>query len=337
MVINTIIVKDVRINLFTSSTAKVFNEKAFSLLEVVIAISVLAVVSSIAVSSFFGLNKSAHEQKLVNDVATLNSAVSVYVVSGGSLGTLSDPQQVLDKLKTTVTTAMAKRMTTISQSTIDPRLTALTTTAVPDEDFAEWNPTSGTFEIVSNGVPTQTIRIKEFVLGVAPTTITTEARNPTMKFSETSPWLWDYQNHAPDGLLEPTVIALATGAAYTSTPATVTPPPPGPTQVLQSPVYSLPGAGVAGVPWTAADFPLSLTLSNPNPVGSSEIVFSINSATPTVYAGQTLSIAPNDSVAAYANSLLGSGWTNSLATQEVYTEVIATPSVSLTVSVSIIP
>ena len=314
-------------------------EKAISLVEMVIAVSVLAIFAGAAVSAFSGIKGFAESQKLVSDVRAINSALNVYAASGGFVGTLSDPQQVFDKLKTSVASNLADRLPSISGAVIDPRLTVETITSIPAGDFAEWNPTSGQFEIVSNGSPTQSIRIKAFALADQPTAAASEERNPSMKYSEVSGWIWDYQGRAPDTLPGPTVIPLGPSIAYPIPPPTGVPPPvqlPLPAQHLDPPTFSLPGGGL-GTPWTTADFPLSRTLGNPNPGGSSNIIFWINSGTPAVYAGQTLSIARNDTFSAYARSMDTAQRIDSYAVREVYTEEITNPNIGFSMSVSVSP
>jgi len=52
----------------------------------------------------------------------LNRALKQYELFGGSLGTLSDPQLVLNKLKTRLTGDNKKEMAGLKGSLVDPRL-----------------------------------------------------------------------------------------------------------------------------------------------------------------------------------------------------------------------
>ncbi len=313
--------------------------KAFTLVEVLIAVSVLAVIAGLAVSSFGGFKGSVEQQKLANDVNTLNSAISLYIISGGSLDKVTDPIQVIDKLKTVVDADLEKRMPGSSSSLIDRRLTAITTTSVPTEVFAEWIPADSQFKVVTNKSPSQSIRIVAFELGTPPASVVSEAREPSMKFSKVSKWIWDYQDRALDPRLAPSAIPLSILAPPSNPLATVVPPPPAPPVILASPDFSLPGAGLPDpmgnfIPWTKADYPLSITLIDPNPAGAAEIIFWVNGNAPGVYSGQTLTLFPDDLVTAYAKPLNPTSHIQSSNAQEVYTATLVNPNLNFSIGVS---
>ncbi len=315
------------------------SSKAFSLVEALIAVSMLAVVAGLAVASFGGFKGSVEQQKLAGDVKTLNSAVSLYIMSGGSLDKVTDPVQVIDKLKTVVDADLVKRMPGASGSLIDHRLTAITTTAVPADAFAEWIPADSQFKLVSNKTPTQSVRIVAFELGTPASAVTSEARDPALKFSEVSSWIWDYQDRAEDARVEPSAIPLSALASPGTPSATPVPPPPSPPVVLASPNFSLSGQGWAGalgnlIPWTSADYPLAVTLVDPNPAGAAEIIYSINGGAPAVYTGQALSLAPDDLVTTYASPLNPRSHIRSADAQEAFTAALINPRLNFSISVS---
>lgn len=299
----------------------------FSLIEVLVVISVLAIVAGTAFSFISGIKESSDDLKLDSDVRKVNSAVGIYKAMGGSLDGLTDPQEVLDKLKTVVNADLANRMPGLGGSVIDPRLEAVIATEIAEEDFSEWNPATQKFEVVTDGIPKQNIKIKAFALGDEPTVIVAEARDATMKYSKEDTWVWDYQDRSAGGPTGPTVFAVADVPDSPIPPPTGVPPPPAKLDPIE---FSIPGGDHPDT-----SFPLSLTLSDPNASGS-EIVYWINSDPPAVYAGP-LSISPDDVVSTYANSLDDALWIDSITVSWTYTEEVTAPDIDFTMSVSTSP
>ena len=183
-------------------------ERAFSFLEVLIAVGVLAVVASIGVMAMSGVSNGAKVAKLESDIATLNGAVKAYVSSGGDLGSAATANDVLAKMKTVVTAANARtQINPLTGSMIDRRLVAEMQTAAEaatSEPRVHWDQANQEFVISTNGGA----GVKRFVLDetLANAAIQTESRDGgAMKFASSSGWVWDNSNNwTTDMALVPT-------------------------------------------------------------------------------------------------------------------------------------
>ena len=99
-------------------------EKAFSLVEIVLAISVLAVLASLAASAFSGIKGSAKNQKLFGDANTIN-----YQRESSNLLQLSIDGRVWDLRKGAVFQVNADG--SVMQHSVYPPL-------IREENVAEW-------------------------------------------------------------------------------------------------------------------------------------------------------------------------------------------------------
>ena len=95
---------------------------------------------------------------------------------------------------------------------------------------------------------------------------------------------------------------------------------------LDPPDFSQPGGPVPLI-----NFDLSLTLSDPNPPGTSQIFYSVNGGGMSRYDGQTLTTTPGMSVSAYAVTSDPDHWTNSNVSANTYTAIPVILSVSLNI------
>ena len=76
-------------------------QSGISLIEMLLTVVVLGVLATISTMAVSHVGKNTQHRKLESDVKTLNSAIKIYVSNGGSLGTTTDPNAVLAKLKST--------------------------------------------------------------------------------------------------------------------------------------------------------------------------------------------------------------------------------------------
>ena len=117
-----------------------------------------------------------------------------------------------------------------------------------------------------------------------------------MDYAHETNWVWDYQDRVADLPLGPTVVAVAdipeTGVPLSTA---VPPPPPPPPGVLIPPIFSLPPGG-----YPITDFDLSVAIANPNPAGSSSLIYSIDFGSWFAYGGGGLTIAPGSVLKAQA-------------------------------------
>ncbi len=81
-------------------TRSISFQSGISLVEVLVIISVLAVLVGIASIAPIGIRQGVTDAKLRSDVATINSAVASYIAFNGKLNGAGDAGEVLSKLKT---------------------------------------------------------------------------------------------------------------------------------------------------------------------------------------------------------------------------------------------
>ena len=278
----------------------------------------MAILSGVAIVAVTNTRESARVSKLESDVATINAAIQVYTISGGSLPTSpAGPQVILDKLKTRADATTGPTVAGLRGNVVDLRL--IVDPEAPDtgQPRALWNGTTKRFVIATTG----SNGAKNFLLddAAAATAPVTEARVSTVKTGDGN-WVWDYTDVAATARGGP-----GSGPGTSTAPSGTTPTPPMTLQ-LDPPDFSQ-----AGGPVPLINFDLSLTLSNPNPPGTSQIFYSVNGGGMSRYDGQTLTTNPGMSVSAYAVTSDLDHWTNSNVSANTYTAVPVILSVSLNI------
>src|SRR4051812_9217439 len=117
---------------------------ANSLVEMLIVVGVMAVlVGAWALPRITTTRTAVVDTKLNSDVARLNTLVSLYLASGGSLAGATTPQQIIDRLKTKRADADAKRTVfPMTGRAVDTRLSVRaqsSTEAASASPRAVWN------------------------------------------------------------------------------------------------------------------------------------------------------------------------------------------------------
>jgi len=267
--------------------------RAFSLVEVLIALSVLGVLATVAVLSVGNVVGSAKEKKLEGDVDTLNRAVVAYIASGGDLSGISDPGEVIQLMKRK--SDASDRVAGHSGSVIDNRLglrMQSSEEAGSGEARAVWNPAKLRFEIAQGG---DGPGIAEFILDDSHAVTVEEEvqRAAPVLYSKESTWIWDYQDATATSAPAPSEFTM------TPVPDSTTTPPPGPPsspvvslETLQPPVFSIPAGTYPGT-----SFDLELQLSDPNPPGAGRVYYSIDYGNWVPYSGN-IRVPPDAVVAA---------------------------------------
>ncbi len=262
--------------------------RGISLIEVIVTITIVGVLATIATQAL-NLSEGTRESKLRTDVRTLNSAIAIYQANGGVLDGVTDAGEILTKLKTSRTAQSAARFVGLGGSMIDPRLVprrlsdSEAGSAVPR---AVWDASRQRFEIADSGDG-----IKEFYLddALAEVDFQTEARaDSALSYNPDPGWIWAYQDRAPDDYVEPTVVAVADDSPPVSPPPIASPVP------LRAPIFTPPGGA-----YPEDRFPLTVSISNPNP-GSTWLMVSINGASFSRNDG-LISATPDTLVRAYAD------------------------------------
>lgn len=308
--------------IFGNSMRPFLNQKrcdqGFSLIEVVVVTAVLGIIACVSVALVSDIAASAESQKLEGDVKVLNSAVGAYLAFGGKLDGKESSVQVIAKLKSRATSGSAEQVIGLRGYFLDPRIDPVMQTAEEAADTRErvyWNGTLGKFEVGSSGPP----GIKEFRLNedFDESDFQTETRDTVMDYAHDSTWIWDYQDHQKATPTGPTVVALVDVPESTVPAAAATPPIPS-TPLPPAGDLQPPGFSIATGNYPIAGFNLALTLSNPNPGGSSEIFYSIDYGNWETYTGSPIDVTPEAIVKAQALPLDPAAWNSSSVVEEIY-------------------
>lgn len=287
---------------------------AVTLIEVLIAVGVVAVLGGGAFLTVANSRLSAEEAKLQQDVRVINSAIDAYLASGGDLDGAGSPQDVLARLKTRADSTSAPRILGLTGSFLDSRTTALMQTSEeagsPVLRAYDTTEPSPRFTTATTGG----VGVKAFVFDDAAGAAipTGEARTRTLDQATQTAWVWDYTDSS-------------SGQGSGQTPGTGDPVVPVATEIT-NPVGN---PGVAAIPlapptfspaagtYPLTGYPLSLALVNPNPPGSSRIYYSLNLGSYNLF-NTPFSVGPNITITAFCISLDPSRYTTSAAATAAY-------------------
>ncbi len=280
--------------------------RAFSLLEMLATVGMVAIVGTVTLFVITGTYHTSKEQKLESDVVTLNHAVIGYLSNGGDLSTAVNVHQVISKLKTVADATGQKVLPGYRGSFVDGRLIAVDADPATTGMRAIWNTTTQRFEIGNSGQG-----VKEFKLQEAPTAdfeVVESRTEDSLEFASASTWVWDYE--------DANVISAAVTNPISTTDIDITASPTTTSMTqLNPPVFSFPGGQ-----FPYSDFAtMTTTLMNPpgNPAGT-ELRYSADGLTWTVYDGTPISINPDQQIMAYAATPDPTQYYNSFVTTEVY-------------------
>lgn len=286
-------------------------ERAFSLAEALITVAVIGILATIASIGFSGLFSSTTSRKLSSDVDSLNRSVAAYIGSGGDLSQVETADEVLKALKQSFSNA--SRIPGFSGAKVDERLTfeyQNDTEAQGKSWRAYWSQEESRFVLSQSG---KGGGIKAFGYDAATAVDATATRDPKtpLLYAENGTWIWDYKDAAPSVAPGPSSLPLTEVAD--TTPAA--PPGGGPSGSssipLSAPTFSIPAGNF---PITSFNLPLSL--SNPNPAGSSEVYYSIDFGNWKLYTG-SIQVPPGAVVAAQAIAV-SSLYSNSTRVDQTY-------------------
>ena len=269
---------------------------AFTLVEILIVVAVVALASTVALPLIQGVPEAAKKEKLEQDVIIVNNAIDAYLAAGGDPAGLTGAN-VIGALKQRVSGGMAAEMLGPQGPFLDPTVVTNAT------DFA-WSARLATgarprFVVENN---TQGVI---FGQGPAVSVGGAAARPDEARTS----WLWTYAEATPPPQAEafmPVAVDAGTGPAG--------PPLVGVT--LQAPVIS-----PSGLTTTIGSFPLPVTIANPNPEGSSRVYYRANEGNFVLYGGSPFNVDPGTAVSAVAVSRDPSRYYNSPAATETYAVV----------------
>jgi len=267
------------------------DRRGFTLVEALVAITLLGLVATVVVPSIQQGPDAAKLAKLQQDVLIVNNAIDAYLAAGGSQGALSSGN-VIEALKQRVTGGVAEEMTGPMGPFLDPRVVTKPT------DFA-WSA-----RFVTSPRP-------QFVVEKSQSGVVFARGLPSVvagpsELSEPS-WLWSYSTASTvpvsKPVFEPGTIDSGTTLGTTNT-------------VLIG--LSCPDIGPASQTLELNGFPLSVSLSNPNPPGSSLAYYRIDSGSWVLWVGSPFNVDPGSTVTAVAVSIDPSRYYNSTACSETY-------------------
>ena len=273
--------------------------RGFSLVEILIVIAALGVLASVAVVSITGVPDEARKAKLEQDVAVVNNAIDTYLAAGGDAAQLTEGG-VISALKQRVAPPPGPG------EIVGPQGPFLDTRVITKPTDFAWSALYTTdpqprFYVVQSrdGVV--------FDTGPAMAVGGAAERLDAARGS----WVWDYTTANAPGQ-GPSFVPTAIDAGYTSTNiplAAVT---------LDAPVFS-PASLLNGNLW---EFPVSVSIANPNPAGSSRIYYKAGTGgNYALYDGTPFNVDPGTSLTAIAVSLDPSRYYNSPETSAEYTVV----------------
>ena len=268
---------------------------AFSLVEILIVIAALGVLSSVAVVTLTGVPDEARKAKLEQDVAIVNNAIDAYLAAGGDPALLTEGNAV-SALQQRVVAAQGPAADILGPQGpfLDTRVITKTT------DFA-WSALYTTdpqprFYVAQSRAGVVFDHGPAMAVGGA-------AERPD---EARTVWVWDYTTASAPGQAA-AFVPTAIDAPYTSTNplAAVT---------LGAPVFT-PGTTTASL----GGFPLSVSIANPNPSGSSRVYYKAGTnGNYALYDGLPFNVNPRTTLYAVAVSLDPSRYYNSPETSATY-------------------
>ncbi len=290
--------------------------------EVLVSAAVVGVIAAVAVSSLSNTIEDIKETKLSSDTKELNAAVKIYVANGGQLTGDETAEQVIAKLKTYRTATEHDTHVGLSENMIDHRLKPVMMTtdeAAGAGDRVVWKSGPQNFQVAKSGAG-----IKEFIYSKTGTQITEERRGSSaFAYSPANGWIWEYSETEPTSKPIPTLVPLSNpgGSGGSGSSGTGTSGSGGSDSGdssdggsdsgssgdggggdpagLAAPLYSIPGGS-----YPLGNFDLAVSLANPNPVGSSQILYRVGYSGPFApYTGSPIPVSLGATLFAFANSL----------------------------------
>ncbi|GAT32200.1 prepilin-type N-terminal cleavage/methylation domain-containing protein [Terrimicrobium sacchariphilum] len=222
------------------------NAGAFTLVEVLLVVSVLAILSGAAYQGVVQVRKSARENKLQQDVDTINRAIPIYQTFDGQLSPNLKEEAVIAQLKTRRTDSSAAVAILPGGSVIDQRIHPVMQTAAEaatTDKRAVW--TGTIFEVRSGPGPAgvKEFEIQDNLAKEAPVDATErkELLAQVHDVKQGPGWIWDYRDLTPE---EAAALTNPNTSNPTSTPtpspAPSASPTPDPAKIAIHPMISGP-------------------------------------------------------------------------------------------------
>ncbi|MBJ7326761.1 MAG: prepilin-type N-terminal cleavage/methylation domain-containing protein [Chthoniobacterales bacterium] len=275
----------------------------FSLVEALVVIAVIGLVAAVVVPSIQEGPDAAKKAKLDQDVTIVNNAIDAYLAAGGAQGALN-AGGVVEALKQRVLGGPTAEMTGPLGPFLDPRVI----TSPTDFDWSARFETSPRPRFVveksRNGIM--------FDRGLpSPIGGPSASANPS--------WLWSYApvaaGQVAKPIFEPGTLDSGTILGTTNTVLAG----------LAAPVIS-PSSQTLQI----SGFPLLVSITNPNPPGSSIVYYKIDSGSYVLWVGSPFTVNPGSTISAVSVSIDPSRYYNSTAASETYNVIPLQLSLTVT-------
>lgn len=287
--------------------------RAFTLVEILAVVAGIAILAGSGYVAISSVTRNAEEGKLDADVRTINRAAEAYEASGGNFSGVSNVGELLEKLKSSVSEDASAATMGLRSSFLDKRVTDV---APSGRKGAIWNASLKRLEVVS--ATTDGSRGFAFDSDLATEDFGSEDRSRTKDVATESKWVWDFSDTGPPSSTpapEPASTAADPNAGGTFNPLIA----------LVAPDFTPPGGSY---PLGDFDPAKPVTITNPNPAGSSQIYYSLGGAY-LHYTGP-VAVPPDATLVAIAISQDPNLYTNSDNNSALYN---AAP-IQLTVEIS---
>lgn len=303
-----------------SAHARTRREYGISLVEMVLTVAAIALLATVAGLAVSKTGQRSQQVKLASDVETVNSAIRIYLASGGNLDGIAAPEAVVAKLKTALTRAdRDAHAGAPSGQMVDRRLAVRAVPADSPRGRAVYDTDSRRFVVVEGQAGVEFVLDAD--LAEAQPTIEDRSDGAAVSYARQSGWVWDHaatvNPAAPPGPSH-----VVTHASVTNTdpgapvppepdPGKVEPPsPPPPPPPPSPPRLPRPNFSPSGGAHSEDEFPLEVAITNlPDPsVGAP--FYRLDSGPWTPYEGP-VSVAMNTRLRAEFLSLDSSAYRNS--------------------------
>jgi len=279
--------------------------RGISLLEALLALAILSIVAGFALFQTVNLRESSQHVRLTDATAVLNSAVAAYLKNGGMLPSGCTGDTVLAKLKTRVDSQNEPYFVGFKGPFIDVRIKGIAADLHKTSPRIAWDDGLKRFRMRTSGPGWSNIL---FDRQEAKADHGTESRTAFNSFARESLWVWDYSDAS----------ARRRGVRNlpTASPATPQPVLPDDPVPLLPPVIN-PKTGV----YDHRNYPLSLTITDLNPPGASDILYQVNGGEWRIWPGGQSPVPKSltNSVNAFARSREAGFRSDSGITGETYT------------------
>lgn len=270
-----------------------------------VVVMVISVLASVGVATLWNTQRTSRQMALEGDAKTLNRAVQSYLASGGMLTGVTQPTDVLAKLKTKPLAEQAGKIAGLQGPFVDLRLELRAATAA-DEWSLVYDPAAAAFS-VTNGNSGLLTNVNE---ALASQPIVREDRHVSLALATADPWVWDYAKQSAADRTAPTrpgVNQVVTTKPGNQTAGEKAWP-------LTPPAFSRHGGALG-----PNDYPATISLQDYNPQANSELYYRINGGEWTKYTGGiSLPLVASTKIDAYA-SPRNTNWEASGSVSETFT------------------